>query len=236
MDGTNTLGNGILDGLGQATFATSALSVSGSPHSITASYSGDSGYLPSTSSAYLQAVTPAASSLGLVSSVNPSAPGANVTFTATASSGAGTPSGNVVFSANGTPFSTNVLVAGVAAADNANLPLGTNTILAAFAAQGDYGASSASLDQVVMVVYSMINTIISIANNHDGTSTLTFQGTPKASYYVVDSADIAAVMSSWTAVAGSTNTAPDPSGIWTLNVTNSAAQRFFRAVAVNPAP
>ncbi len=58
-DGAVTLGAGVLNGAtpGVATFSTSSLSVSGSPHSITAIYGGDSNFASSTSSALSQAIT-----------------------------------------------------------------------------------------------------------------------------------------------------------------------------------
>jgi hypothetical protein len=61
MDGTTILGTATLNGVGgndQATFTTSALSVSGSPHSITAVYSGDTNDQGSTSGALGQTVNP----------------------------------------------------------------------------------------------------------------------------------------------------------------------------------
>jgi hypothetical protein len=59
-DGSTTLGTGTLDGLsGQTTYTTSALTVTGSPHSITAVYGGDSNYVGSTSPALSQAVNKA---------------------------------------------------------------------------------------------------------------------------------------------------------------------------------
>ena len=57
-DGSTTLGTGTLDGSGATTFATSALTATGSPHSITAVYGGDSDYGASTSSALTQTVNP----------------------------------------------------------------------------------------------------------------------------------------------------------------------------------
>jgi len=56
-DGTNSLGSGTLDSSGMAGFSTSALSVSGSPHSITAAYDGDNTYAGSTSSVLWQVIT-----------------------------------------------------------------------------------------------------------------------------------------------------------------------------------
>ncbi len=58
-DGAITLGTGTLNGAnpGVATFSTSTLSVSGSPHSITAVYGGDSNFASSTSSVLSQTIT-----------------------------------------------------------------------------------------------------------------------------------------------------------------------------------
>ncbi len=182
-------------------------------------------------------ITAAATSTLLVSSVNPSGSTSNVTFTATVTYGAGNAAGNVVFLANGTPFSTNALAGGMAAASTTSLPVGTNTIAAQFATQGNFLASSASLDQVVTnsIIYSTTNTILSIVSNNDGTYMLNLQGTPGASYYVVAGTNVTVATSSWTPVTGSTNTAPGPSGLWSLTVSNPPPA-FYRSVAVNPAP
>ena len=48
-------------------------------------------------------ITAANTTTALLSSENPSGPGTNVTFTATVSSGVGTPTGDVVFKANTAP-------------------------------------------------------------------------------------------------------------------------------------
>ena len=63
-------------------------SASGSPHSISAVYGGDTNYTTSTSNTVLQAVNATSSSTVLASSANPSLVGAQVTYTATVS-GAG---------------------------------------------------------------------------------------------------------------------------------------------------
>ncbi|HQL79778.1 MAG TPA: YDG domain-containing protein, partial [Verrucomicrobiota bacterium] len=183
-------------------------------------------------------ITGAPTTTALASSENPSAPGSNVTFTATVTAGVGTPGGEVVFLANAVPFSTNALVGGVAAVDTAVLPLGTNLVVAEYAVQGNYLGSSDSLEQVVqsLVVCSQTNAIVGIADNQDGTFTLTFVGTPQAQYYVVGSGDVVAPMSSWAVLPGSTNTVSDPSGLWQITVTNTAAQQYYRSTAVVPCP
>ncbi|HQL78723.1 MAG TPA: Ig-like domain repeat protein [Verrucomicrobiota bacterium] len=187
------------------------------------------------------ATPPPASATALVSSRNPSTEGSNVTFTATVTAvppATGTPSGDVVFLANSVPFSTNVLVSGVASASTAALPVGTNTVVAEYAGDVIFTGSSDSLEQVVqsLVACSQTNAIVGIADNQDGTFTLTFLGTPQAQYYVVGSADVAAPMSNWEVLAGSTNTVSNPGGLWQITVTNTAARRYYRSTAVAPCP
>jgi autotransporter-associated beta strand protein len=181
-------------------------------------------------------ITALASSAGIVSSLNPSTETSNVTFTATISAGVGTPAGDVVFLANGTPFSTNTLVSGVAAASNASLPVGTNSIAVQYSAQGNYLSSSASLDQVVNsgVTLSVTNLILSIVNNGDETYDLDVQGTPSAVYYLETTSDLTPPIS-WTIVPGSTNTASSGDGTWSATV-SAAPPAYFRSKAVNPAP
>jgi N-acetylmuramoyl-L-alanine amidase len=86
------------------------------------------------------------------------------------------------------------------------------------------------------VVYSQTNSVSSMVNNGDGTFTLNFVGTPQAKYFVVTSPDPWTLMSGWTVLPNSTNTAPSPGGIWSVTATNNASQRFYRSAAVDPAP
>ena len=94
-DGTNVLGSGTLDGSGMASLGASALSVSNSPHSMTAFYGGDSNYSGSTSGALLQIIGPAFSTNTITSSQNPAAARSVVTFTSTVTGSIGTPTGTV---------------------------------------------------------------------------------------------------------------------------------------------
>ena len=199
---------------------------------------GDAGNYSLTAPTATADITGAGTTTALVSSENPSGPGSNVTFTATVSSGAGTPAGNVVFLANGVPFSTNTLVSGAAAASTTALPLGTNGVAAQYATQGNYLASSNSLDQVMkgLATCSQTSAILRIADNLDGTFTITFIGTPQMQYYVVASPDVTAPMDSWAPLAGSTNTVTNTSGQWQVTVTNTAPQQYYRSTAVVPCP
>jgi autotransporter-associated beta strand protein len=81
------------------------------------------------------------------------------------------------------------------------------------------------------------NMIAGIANNHDGTFTLSFIGTPQSQYYLLASPDATAPLTNWFPLAGSTNTVTNESGQWQLTVTNyDASQQYYRAAAVIPCP
>jgi hypothetical protein len=88
----------------------------------------------------------------ITSSANPSAYGAGVTFTATVITNGVTASnatGTVVFSYNGTAFSTQPVNSGVAvSAAITNLPIGLNSITAAYSG-GNYPASTNTTTQTV---------------------------------------------------------------------------------------
>jgi autotransporter-associated beta strand protein len=89
---------------------------------------------------------------------------------------------------------------------------------------------------VTSAVLSTTNAIQSIVNNGNGTLTLTMQGTPSAKYYVVTSANVAAPLSTWTPVVGSTNVADSVTGLWNFIVTDTSPAAFYTSVAMNPAP
>jgi hypothetical protein len=88
---------------------------------------------------------------------------------------------------------------------------------------------------VTVVTCSGTNRVQSISNNHNGTFTLNFVGTPGAKYYVVASGSINAHMADWIPVLGSTNTASSQDGTWSC-VVSDPAPTYYRPVAVNPVP
>lgn len=146
MDGATTLGTGTLSS-GQATLSTSALTAG--THTITAVYGGDTNNTPATSSVLSQAVNQATTTV-LVSSINPSAPGQAVTFTATVTSGGDTPSGTVSFNDGGAAIGSATLAGGIATLTTSALTAGTHTITAAYAGNGNFKTStSAALLQAV---------------------------------------------------------------------------------------
>jgi hypothetical protein len=87
----------------------------------------------------------------LKSSRNPSSLGQTVTFTATVTSLAGTPSGTVTFRDSATAFGTRPLSGGVAAISTALVTPGTHHISAEYSASGNFGGSASGA--LVQVVY-----------------------------------------------------------------------------------
>ena len=89
----------------------------------------------------------------VVSSSNPSLPGANVTFTATVGAvppGSGIPTNQVCFLTNGIPAATNYLDAtGQAAYSTALLPHGSNIVTAQYISDGNFLPSTNRVVQVV---------------------------------------------------------------------------------------
>jgi hypothetical protein len=147
-DSFTTLGSAAVSG-NAASLTTSGLAVG--TNSITAVYSGDSNFTGSTSNRVSQVVTKATTTTSLVSSVNPSVQGKPVTFTATVSSPAGTPTGKVEY-LNGTKvLATVTLTSGSAKYTSSTLPPGSNSITAVY--EGDAnnnGSTSAPVDQFVL--------------------------------------------------------------------------------------
>ena len=148
-DGTTQIGSGTLSN-GQAQFATSSLT--GGSHSITATYLGDSTFPPSSpSSAITETVNKAASTTALNSSPNPSGYGSTVTITATVSGPGATPTGTVTFKDGSTVLGTaNVDGTGQATFQTSGLAIGSHTLSASYAGDGNYNASaSATRSQTV---------------------------------------------------------------------------------------
>jgi CSLREA domain-containing protein len=147
-DGVTTIGSGVLSS-GVASFTTSSLSVGS--HSITAVYGGDANYPSATSSALSQAVNKLTPTVTVASSVNPSVTGQLITFTATASGTAATPSGTVTVTADGSSIGTISLSGGTGTLSVALTATGsTRAIVAQYGGDGNYSpANSSPLSQAV---------------------------------------------------------------------------------------
>jgi Bacterial Ig-like domain (group 3) len=171
-DGATTLGTGTLNGSGQATFSTSSLALGS--HSITAVYSGDLVYNPSTSSTLSQTVNQNNTTTTVGSTPNPGTFGASVTFTATVSSVVGTPTGTVTFKDGAITLGTGTLSGGQATFTTSALAVGSHSITAVYGGDtNDIGGTSAVLTQTVTQASSSTGVTAS-ANPATFGSTVTF--------------------------------------------------------------
>jgi hypothetical protein len=151
LDGSTTLGTGTLSS-GKATLSISTLTAGS--HTMTASYGGDTNFNGSTSSALTQTVNKANSSTTLSSSLNPSAYGFSVTFTATVSSTTAT--GTVTFKDGSTTIGTGTVTSGTATFSISSLALGSHSITGVYSGDSNYNTSTSSkLTQTVKQVSSV---------------------------------------------------------------------------------
>jgi hypothetical protein len=145
-DGTALLGSVALAG-GTAAFTTSSLSVK--THTIKATYAGDGTFAPSTG-AVAQIVNKYPTTTALRSSLNPSAHGQAVTFTAKVTSAGSMPTGKVTFKDGTISVGTATLSSGVAKLTKSTLAVGTHPITAQYTGDAASSKSTSSvLNQVV---------------------------------------------------------------------------------------
>ncbi len=141
-------GTGVTLSSGVATLAGVTLNVPGS-HTITANYTGVSGsFLASsnTGSVYVRAVP----TVGLAASSNPALRSDAVTFTATVSSGTGTPTGSVDFYDGATLLGSGTLASGTASYATSSLTVGTHAVTGAYGGDAQFSAvTSSAVSQVV---------------------------------------------------------------------------------------
>ncbi|MGW2001491.1 beta strand repeat-containing protein, partial [Streptomyces tubercidicus] len=161
-DGTAPVTAPVTDGT--ATVSHAWASTSGSPYALTAAYSGDADFSPSTGTGTgTQTVTPAATTTEVASSPDPSVTGQPVDITATVSAaapGAGTPTGTVTFDfGDGTPSVTATVTAGVATVSHTwtGTAPGPYTITAAYGGDADFSPSTGTRSQTVGQATSTIS-------------------------------------------------------------------------------
>ncbi len=164
-DGATVLGSPIPLTNGQATYRTATLA--GGSHAITAVYSGDSTFAPSTSAVVTQVITLQNTSTALSVSPDPSQLGQTVSLLATVNrSSGGAPTGSVQFFDGTTPIATVPLQGNTATVSTANLTLGTHTLTAQYLGSADYAPStSAPVALPVQPVRAETKTILSSSQN-----------------------------------------------------------------------
>jgi CSLREA domain-containing protein len=196
-------------------------------HSVTAVYSGDGNFDPSTSSALSQgAVNQSGTSTAVTSSLNPSLVTQNVTFTATVTSTsgfAGPPTGTVTFKDGVNPITCSnaggqaLNGSGVATCQIATLPAGSHSITAVYPGDTNFTTSTGTLTGDPQVVNkSNTSTVL-------GTSTNPVAPTVQVTY--------TATVSSSTSVTGPpTGTVTFKDGVTTI-VCEAGSQALTAGVA-----
>ena len=185
---TQTLSGGV------ATCQTSSLTAAGSPHDITADYVGDgssngsSTFNPSSGAlSPKQTVNKSNTSTLLVSSVNPSTPTQNVTFTATVSSltsVTGPPAGTVTFMDGANPLvcdngstSVQTLSAGAATCDTNDLTTTTHSITAVYGGNLTFNGNTSNAVSQVVSQTATTTALVSSQNPAAPAVTVTFTAT-----------------------------------------------------------
>jgi large repetitive protein len=170
----------VADGVATATHT--YLNTDGSPYTVSAAYSGDLDFAPSSDSAE-QAVAPAPTSTTVVSSPEPSNPDGPVSVTArviVAAPGSGRPTGTVTVDfGDGTPAVEQPLVDGVATATH-TYPAGdsTYTITAFYSGDTDYASSTdIRTHQVLADVLATTTTVTSVPDPSTAWQSVTFTAT-----------------------------------------------------------
>ncbi len=158
-DGAASLGTGTLSA-GVATLATTFAATG--VHTLTASYGGDGSNVANVSASVSQTVL-AASTVTLVSSINPSGSGQPTTLTATVSGSS--PTGTVTFKDNATTLGTAPVSGGVAVLAAGFASTGIHSLTAVYSGDAANGAStSANVSQTVFAQANTSTTLTSSTN------------------------------------------------------------------------
>jgi FtsP/CotA-like multicopper oxidase with cupredoxin domain len=145
LDGAEVGGPVALDATGRARLVTNALAVGA--HPVSAVYSGNVNYRPSTSANLTQTVNKASSRTVLVGTGSPATLGTTVVFTATVTArapGSGIPTGTVQFRIDGVNAGAPVALnpSGQAAYPTNSLRVGLHTVAAVFSGDGSFITST----------------------------------------------------------------------------------------------
>ncbi len=236
-DGGVTLGTANLSS-GVANLTTSSLS--GGPHSITATYGGDSSFEgSSTSSSLPYSVNQAGSLTSLTSSANPSTSGQNVIFTATVTPSGAT--GTVTFYDNSVILGTgNLNSGGIASFSTSSLSVGMHSITAVYGGDTNFSAStsnavsqqvdgsssgdftlSASPGNVTVKGAATATYTVSVGGSggFSGTVSLNLSGQPGASTVTFSPSSVSGSGSSTLSVVTTNST---PAGTYTLTITGTS--------------
>jgi hypothetical protein len=215
-DGVAVIGTGTVSAQGVATFSTTTLAVG--THTITAVYSGDANYQPSTSAPATVVVQLAPTVTALATSANPSVVGQPLTLTATVTSITANPTGNINFM-DGTTLLSSVAVnaSGTALYTTSSLAFGAHPLTAVYAGDSIH-ATSTSTTVNEQIVETAPETLTSSSNPAVSGATVTFTATVTGQNGVTSTGQI-------TFKDGTT-------GLGTVTMTNGSAAYTTNALSV----
>ncbi len=215
-DGASVLGTSAVAG-NNATFSTSALSAGS--HSITASYSGDTNVLASTSAALSQTVNGSTNSTAIIleSNINPAYVSQAVTYTAVVTSPGGIPGGNLTFRQGATTLAVVPLVSGAATFTTTYGSPGSHSITAEYSGSASFTASTSTvLTEVIKTLPAATTTVLTLTS---GSPTfvgqmVTLTATVSSNYIPVPNGELVSFTSGGTVIG----TAPVSFGAAVLNI------------------
>ncbi|HXB74864.1 MAG TPA: Ig-like domain-containing protein [Candidatus Acidoferrales bacterium] len=179
-EGATVWASNVTVNAGQASFSTAALSVGS--HTITATFTGATGWGNSSGNAAPQVVNGAAATTTTASSSpNPSVFGQSVTFTSITTSTTGVPAGTVTFTEGATVWASNVTVnAGHASFSTTALTVASHTITATFTGAAGWANSSGNAAPQVVNKAATTTVVSSSANPSVYSQPVTFTATVTA--------------------------------------------------------
>jgi hypothetical protein len=209
---------------GPARVSSGRLTITGAGSvTVTASQAGNANYQAAATVVQTITVNQAASATSLSSSVDPVNDASPVTFTATVTSSAGTPTGTVSFLDGTTSLGNGTLLSGVATLTTSALAAGANSITAVYSGDQNFaGSTSAALTQTVNNPAFSVSTPSTSATSQTvapgGTATYTLDITPVSgtSFPVVTTLSLTGLPSGATAAVTPPTWTERSSASWSL--------------------
>ena len=168
-----------VNGSGQASFSTTALGVGS--HTITATFTGATGWANSSGNAPAQVVNKAATTTAVSSSSNPSVYSQPVTFTATVTAtapGSGVPTGTVTFKNGSSTLGTGTLNgSGIATSTTTTLSVAAHSITAVYGGSTSFNTSTSPVLTQTVNKDATTSTVTSSLNPSNHNQSVTFTAT-----------------------------------------------------------
>lgn len=212
-------------------------SLSPGSHSITAAYSGDTDFVPSTSVPLSQSISQTATTTALTTSSPSVGFGGTVTFTASVitTSGGGTPTGTVTFFDGSTTIGSGTLSTGWTTLNISTFSAGPHSITAVFAGDTNFRGSTSAVSEVQITVPT--TTTVTVASSAVAgapvtiTATVTASpGTPAGSVTFKDGNNVLG-MATLTNGTGTFTTATLAAGAHSLSATYTGDTTFMSSAS-----